>query len=101
MPWSGPRATRDIWWFFLFVLLGDMVLTGSNFFRMVRNDSIVAHTLELLNRLNGLQSSRTDSETGARGFVIVGRDEFLEPYRDALPAASGTARRRTRRRPSR
>src|SRR5438876_164301 len=87
MPWSGPRATRDIWWFFLLVLLGDVLLTGFNFARTARNDSIVAHTLEVLNRLNALQSSLIDSETGARGFVIVGRDEFLEPYRESLPNA--------------
>ena len=41
--------------------------------------------LRVLNAVNRLQGSLTDSETGARGFLVTGQDEFLEPYHQSLP----------------
>ncbi len=40
--------------------------------------------------LNSLQRSLLDAETGQRGYLLTGRDEYLAPYRDAqkdLPAS--------------
>ncbi len=36
-----------------------------------------------------LLATLTDAETGQRGYVITGRDEYLEPYRSAIAAVNG------------
>ncbi len=49
----------------------------------------VQHTREVLEQLQLVLSTLQDAETGQRGFVITGKEEFLEPYRAAersLPA---------------
>ncbi len=53
--------------------------------------SLVTHSLEVNNAINGLLSALQDVETGQRGFIITGRIAYLEPYRAArsraIPAA--------------
>ncbi|HRI49012.1 MAG TPA: CHASE3 domain-containing protein [Pseudomonadota bacterium] len=39
---------------------------------------------ELRAELHGLHAAALDAETGQRGFVITGREEFLQPYRAAV-----------------
>src|SRR5262249_17847295 len=65
--------------------VADTVLVSLNIARTARNEAQVAHTLRVLNAVNRLQGSLTDAETGARGFLITGRHEFLEPYDASLP----------------
>ena len=48
--------------------------------RLLEATSAVAHTREVLTNLSHVLSSFQDIETGARGFLITGRDEYLEPY---------------------
>ncbi len=38
------------------------------------------HTYEVVETVETLLSQMKDAETGQRGFVITGRDEYLEPY---------------------
>ena len=45
----------------------------------------VAGALELQSALYETQSLVVDAETGQRGFLLTGREEYLVPYRDALP----------------
>jgi len=47
---------------------------------LVENDRWVSHTTSVREALARLVSSLTDAETGQRGFVITGKDSFLEPY---------------------
>lgn len=51
---------------------------------LVENDRWVTHTTNVREGLARLLSTLTDAETGQRGFVITGKDEFLEPYTRAL-----------------
>jgi len=44
----------------------------------------VAHTHEVLDLTSDVLLSLVDAETGQRGFLITGKDEFLEPYQQAL-----------------
>ncbi|MBD2743479.1 CHASE3 domain-containing protein [Coleofasciculus sp. FACHB-1120] len=44
----------------------------------------VTHTYEVKDKLGGLEKNLVDAETGQRGFIITGRDTFLEPYNKAL-----------------
>lgn len=40
----------------------------------------VEHTYEVIRVAEGVQAAMVDMETGQRGFMITGEDEYLEPY---------------------
>src|SRR6202043_3674398 len=44
----------------------------------------VAHTHEVLDLTSDLLRTLVDAETGQRGFLITGQENFLEPYQQAL-----------------
>ncbi len=45
---------------------------------------LIEHDLNVLQNAQKLQKIVVDAETGMRGFVITGKEEFLEPYNAAL-----------------
>jgi PAS domain S-box-containing protein len=47
---------------------------------------LVIRNHQLLASLNQIETTMTDAETGQRGYLLTGSDEFLEPYK----AATGT-----------
>src|SRR3954451_896845 len=49
----------------------------------------VEHTHEVLRGLERVVSLVKDAETGQRGFLLTGREEYLAPYTSALPAIDG------------
>src|SRR4051794_14557599 len=42
----------------------------------------VSHSLRVIGTAHETLTSLVDMETGYRGYLLTGRDEFLEPYRD-------------------
>ena len=44
---------------------------------------MVAHTHEVINELESTLSLTKDAETGMRGYVITGKEQYLEPYNTA------------------
>lgn len=40
----------------------------------------ISHTYEVIEHTSGIEKSVLDMETGVRGFVIVGKNNFLKPY---------------------
>ena len=46
------------------------------------------HSLEVENRISNVLSLLQDAETGERGYLLSGRPEFLQPYRNAAPKIS-------------
>ncbi|MDT9599931.1 CHASE3 domain-containing protein [Sphingosinicella rhizophila] len=53
----------------------------------IRQEAAVAwvrHTLEVQTRLNLVRSLITEAESGRRGFLLTGRDVYLEPYQRAI-----------------
>ncbi|MGK7945900.1 MAG: CHASE3 domain-containing protein [Microcystaceae cyanobacterium] len=46
----------------------------------------VAHTYNVQFLMKDLEKTLVDAETGQRGFIYTGQDNFLEPYNDALSA---------------
>lgn len=44
------------------------------------NSKWVEHTYQVIEQGNVLVSSLVDMETGVRGFLITGKDEYLDPY---------------------
>ena len=49
--------------------------------QLVQSNSAAAHSYQVRQTLTGVLSALTDSETGQRGFVLTGREEYLDPYR--------------------
>jgi len=43
----------------------------------------VARTWQTINQVESIMSSAKDAETGSRGFLITGEDQYLEPYKTA------------------
>lgn len=41
------------------------------------------HTQEVLQKLDRVLNNTLDAETGVRGYIITGKEEFLEPYNNA------------------
>jgi CheY-like chemotaxis protein/signal transduction histidine kinase/CHASE3 domain sensor protein len=71
-----------------------------------QSTALTTHTMQVMQRMDGLMSSIKDAETGQRGFMLTGRESYLEPYnqaRTSLPSqlqelrrlASGNARQQT------
>ncbi len=50
---------------------------------MIEARNSLIHTETVLNDLGKVVSSMKDAETGERGFIITGDEEYLEPYRMA------------------
>src|SRR5882724_1429112 len=49
----------------------------------------VAHTFEVRDHISLLLGVTKDGETGQRGYVLTGNEEFLEPYAEAVTDAKG------------
>ena len=50
---------------------------------------VIQHDAPVIANARHLLTLVVDMETGQRGFVITGKDEFLEPYENAVAAFSG------------
>lgn len=49
----------------------------------------VEHTYQVITQVEMIMSSVKDAETGERGFLITGKEEFLAPYQQAVAALPG------------
>ena len=73
------------------VALACLALVGSFSFvsllQMNRDAASVAHTYQIMHRLDALLTSVTDAQLGARRYVTLGSAEYLDRYRLATVAA--------------
>ena len=60
------------------------VLNQRNTNQLNEDAGWVAHTHEVLGMTADVLLSLVDAETGERGFIITGKDEFLQPYDDSI-----------------
>ncbi|MFA9391095.1 MAG: methyl-accepting chemotaxis protein [Prolixibacteraceae bacterium] len=51
--------------------------------KLVNNSDWVSHTQEVLKEINHILGLLKDTETGQRGFVITGEEDYLEPFNNA------------------
>jgi methyl-accepting chemotaxis protein len=63
------------------------VVSYQNTAKVQDNNRWVQHTHEVLNQVAALESSLKDAETGQRGYLITGRDDYLGPFESARPKA--------------
>ncbi|RKZ84669.1 MAG: hypothetical protein DRR19_17390, partial [Candidatus Parabeggiatoa sp. nov. 1] len=68
------------------ILMGGMAAVQLLSLNELMNDFtfLVEHDLPVLANAHRLEKLVVDMETGERGFLITGKDEFLEPYHNAL-----------------
>ena len=62
----------------LALIVGMLSLMNIN--SMVRTEKWVEHTYYVIGEARGILASAVDMETGIRGYLLAGKDEFLEPY---------------------
>lgn len=68
------------------IALFVIALTGyRSITTLVEADEWVAHTHEVRAQVSSLFVQVLNLETSQRGYLITGKDEYLEPYRTALP----------------
>ncbi|RYZ04000.1 MAG: diguanylate cyclase [Myxococcales bacterium] len=83
--------TKRLGWAIIFVLVTAVgLLSYFSGRRYVAAMEAVERTLAVESSINGLLSLLKDAETGQRGYILSGDDQFLEPYtlaRRDLPSA--------------
>jgi PAS domain S-box-containing protein len=68
----------------LAVLLINAFLSYQATHILIDNDQRVRHTYRVINELELTLSTVKDAETGERGYIITGLDEYLTPYYSAV-----------------
>jgi CHASE3 domain sensor protein len=65
-----------------------MTIVGFNSYlsinKLIEASTLQVHTYQVLTRLDNLLSLLKDAETGQRGFIIVGKERYLQPYTAAI-----------------
>src|SRR5688572_29738136 len=51
--------------------------------KLITNTDWRSHSYQVLSSLKGLVGEVVNAETGQRGYLLTGREEYLEPYRQA------------------
>lgn len=65
------------------LMIGMSVLTYLEAESQSETDVWVSHTHDVIGRIHNLEKLVVDMETGMRGYLLTGKDEFLEPYNNA------------------
>ncbi|MBE0647101.1 MAG: methyl-accepting chemotaxis protein, partial [Bacteroidales bacterium] len=70
----------------LILLVAIALITFYNLAKIEQDNSWVVHTQDVLHTINSELSDLQDAETGQRGFLITGRDHYLDPYHAGVTA---------------
>ncbi len=79
---------RWLWWLAAAVLVASLAVITWGYLRDRQLDAATRHDNALVIATERLLSSLKDVETGQRGFIITGKDEYLAPYRSGLAAVT-------------
>ena len=66
----------------IFSTIGFIAYQGTT--QIVETSHKEKDTYQVLNQLEGLITKIKDAETGQRGYIITGRDSYLQPYNESL-----------------
>lgn len=83
MHFSNIKVKQKILLGIFSPLLLLIVLTGTVFFALDRLDETehwVAHTQKVITNANSIITSAINIETGMRGYLLTGQQDYLEPY---------------------
>ncbi|WP_226892573.1 CHASE3 domain-containing protein [Phycobacter azelaicus] len=73
----------------LFLTLAIGVVASIKLNRMAETDRWVDHTHSVLAQGNAIVGAAVNMETGMRGYLLAGQEEFLEPYQAGNAVAHG------------
>lgn len=100
------RTSRKLATAFLLVIavaFATSALTWRNLSALEQNNEWTDHTHKVIAQASAIGAAMVDAETGIRGYLISGADNFLEPYRNsgkAFRSALDEAKRLTADNPS-
>ncbi|HXG68706.1 MAG TPA: CHASE3 domain-containing protein [Blastocatellia bacterium] len=69
----------------LIFLIANVVVSYRATRNLIGHEARVRRTHRAMTELEAALFTMKDAETGQRGYIITGREEFLEPYQDAVP----------------
>jgi len=64
----------------LIFLIGNAFVSFWSLSTLYNNNSLVIHTLDVLEKVESVRADITSAEANQRGFLLTGNTEFLEPY---------------------
>src|SRR6188768_3490768 len=68
----------------LLFLIGNAIISFWSLSTLYKNNSLVIHTLDVLERIESVRADITSAEANQRGFLLTGNAEFLDPYERAV-----------------
>jgi signal transduction histidine kinase/DNA-binding response OmpR family regulator/CHASE3 domain sensor protein len=71
----------------LLLLIISSILSYVSIQNLLQSSELVEHSNEVVYNLENVMSTMKDAETGQRGYLLTGRQEFLEPYTGAYGKA--------------
>ena len=74
----------------LLLMIGIGIVATSKLNLLTSTQAWVDHTHTVLQDAQTILGSAVDMETGMRGYLLAGKDQFLEPYRSGQSSAFGT-----------
>jgi CheY-like chemotaxis protein/CHASE3 domain sensor protein len=87
----APRAIAGFLVAFAAVVI-TAILSYASLQSTARSQASLTRTIEVLSQLQTVLSTLKDAETGQRGYLLTGRDAYLEPYTLAQGALAGELR---------
>lgn len=64
----------------LLLMMGVSFILYKSIKSLIQTSYWVGHTYQAINNGNSLMTYMVDQETGMRGFLVTGNEEYLEPY---------------------
>ncbi len=74
----------------LVLMLISAVIVNSNIAKLIENTRWVDHTYEAIRTAEKCGALLVDMETGVRGFLVAGKEEFLQPYQRGVDSFDRT-----------
>jgi PAS domain S-box-containing protein len=68
------------------ILVAESALFYSLWTSFAANERWTVHTHEVLEKIESFLSEMKDAETGQRGYLLTGKEQYLEPYGTAVQA---------------
>jgi CHASE3 domain sensor protein len=79
------RNLRVGYGFSILILLLVGTISYLSLTSLLKSNRAVTHSSEVMLKLERLLSAMKDAETGQRGYLLSGQQNFLQPYRGHTP----------------
>jgi PAS domain S-box-containing protein len=88
MAWFRNRTVNKVYIAVVLIVVVNVIATMRNLRVLAANDAALLHTHEVLGQLERAFSLLKDAETGQRGYLLTGRQEYLAPHASATRTIS-------------